>query len=106
MARAGTRTLWEKRIAKWKQSGLGARDFAEREGLQPKTLWWWGRHLRLAKAPAVAKKPAFVEVVARASNAEQHEPFEVVLQGETRVVVPASFESDGLRRLLSVLRGV
>lgn len=107
MARA-TRKTWAERVRQWRRSGLPAREFAERRGLNTKTLWWWAWRLareQKAKQPS----PAFVEVVAHAepvapAASSVARALEVVVAG-ARVVVPVGFDEETLRRLVRVLEG-
>jgi transposase len=41
-----TRSWWQGAVARWERSGLSARDFAEREGVSSRTLYWWSSALR------------------------------------------------------------
>ena len=36
---------WATRIERWQRSGLGAKEFGQRHGLDPKQLSWWKWHL-------------------------------------------------------------
>jgi transposase len=36
-----TRAEWTKRLKRWQSSGLDADQFARREGLEVKQLYWW-----------------------------------------------------------------
>jgi transposase-like protein len=58
------RELWLKRVERWKDSGLSAREFAAEVGINAQTLSYWRWKLKkVAKAPR-KKQVAFVEVVA------------------------------------------
>ncbi len=37
---------WAKRVRRWQRSGLTAREFGQRLGIDPKQLSWWKWHLR------------------------------------------------------------
>lgn len=37
---------WAKRIRRWQRSGLPAREFGQRHGIDPKQLSWWKWHLK------------------------------------------------------------
>lgn len=108
-------------MARWRRSGLGARQFAAREGVNARTLVWWrwkladgredardhgrgGRRdhpaVRDEKGDVLAQVPIdFVELVTPVSA----EPFEVEGAGRYRVRVPVRFEGAALARLLDVL---
>jgi hypothetical protein len=46
-----TRAKWIERVEKWERSGLGAAEFALREGLNPTQFEWWCQELRASPAP-------------------------------------------------------
>jgi transposase-like protein len=118
-----TRELWTKRVERWKDSGLSARDFASEMGINPQTLsyWRWKLGKNAGKTPARRKRSGFVEVVADAAGSElpartdpqlmsepsmaeqPPEPLEIVLRDELRIRVPAHFDPEALRRVLATL---
>jgi transposase len=115
MAKA-TREEWSKRIERWKDSGLSAKDFANETGISQRSLSWWRwqlgrkateptlarptqRRKREAKAAPPASRMTFVEVSAPAPS----EPFEIVLASGRRIRVPSGFDAPTLERLLVVL---
>ena len=80
----------------WRRSGLTAREYAEREGLQANTLRWWASALERR----AAAEPKFVEVVLPAATVEGR----IELVVGTRVVrVTGEFDEAVLRRVLGVL---
>jgi transposase-like protein len=92
------------------RSGLPASAFAAREGLDVQRLFRWRRRLG-APAP---EEPRFEEVVRRdvvsalyaegeARSSGERNGFEVVLRSGVVVRVVESFNTDALRRLLTVL---
>ena len=46
--------FWKERVQQWLASGLGAREFAAREGVRAERLFFWKRRLRASSAMAVA----------------------------------------------------
>jgi hypothetical protein len=100
---------WQKRVERWRDSGLGAEQFAAELGINAGTLKFWGYKLNKAKregavvAPPNKKRPArapsFVEVRATTSPPA----FELELGNGRRLRVPTDFDVDALGRLLSVL---
>ena len=106
-----SRETWAKRVERWVDSGLTAKEFAAEAGLNPSTLSYWKWRLR-AKRPARARQAraksargqvsplSFVEVARAAAAAE---PFEIELGSGVRVRVPGSFDAEALSRLLGVL---
>ena len=125
-----SREVWEKRVARWRDSGLSAREFAAEVGVNAGTLGWWSSRLRqdepgkAAPAPrrrgrvdrdgaarAAAPPPSvkWVEVVGVDGSSGMQERaaasspvFEVVVAGRT-IRVPSDFDADSLRRLIAVL---
>jgi transposase len=115
MARAA-REEWAQRVARWEESGLTARAFAEEAGLSAQTLSYWKWKLKRdegarSEKPAASQRrtalarstePMFVEVTtpaARASGA-----LEIVVRDEVAVRVPVGFDEDTLARVLRLVR--
>jgi transposase-like protein len=105
MARA-RRETWERRVAAWRDSGLTAREFAARIGVNANTLANWKWKLD-SEDRASEKGPAFVEVTEAVVAAAElgATPMEVVCDGGRVVRVPRDFDSAMLLRLLDVLEG-
>ncbi len=127
MARA-SRAEWIKRVQRWRDSGLTALEYAAETGLNANTLqnWGWrlksesglgrskltapGRSERLAPRStragrSKAERVPVVEVVGATMASAPVVPtasFELVVGGVV-VRVPAIFDGDSLRQLLSVL---
>jgi hypothetical protein len=118
MAKA-SRADWAKRVERWKDSGLTAKEFAAETGLNVSTLSYWKWRLgaeqrgdRQADKPRTKKSrparrapkarsqaPTFVEVTAPTPVAE---PLELVMPGELRVRVPVGFDEATLAAVLRV----
>ena len=101
---------WQKRVERWRDSGLAAEQFAAELGINAGTLKFWGYKLNKAKregAGVVAsankrrpeRVPSFVEVRTTTSPPA----FELELGDGRRLRVPSDFDADALGRLLSVL---
>lgn len=101
---------WAKRVERWRDSGLTAKEFAAETGLNAGTLSHWAWKLGAAAGEASSRRrgggsvaqrdsaPQFVELPATAvlgSGAM----LEVVV-GEFRVRVPAGFDEETLVRVL------
>jgi hypothetical protein len=105
------RETWAKRVERWKDSGLSAKEFATELGVSPRSLMWWkwqlGRRDPSPRAPArrARKKTSavtpltFVEM----STGAAREPLEVVLASGARIRVPVDFDPAALGRLFDVL---
>jgi hypothetical protein len=115
MKREG-REIWEQRVRRQAESGLTAKEFASRLGVNVHTLnaWKWklGGVVGMS-AEASRSRPEsparFIEVVPpRATRSPGQaedglEPFEVVLRDGVRVRVPARFDAQALRTLVAAL---
>lgn len=119
MEQAATREAWSKRIERWKDNGLTAKDFAAEIGVSPRSLTWWRWRLdsesKIAPlAPAVKRRrrraktrstptPAvtFVEM----SGVVASEPIEIVLPSSIRIRVAPSFDATTLERVVDLLTG-
>lgn len=107
-----TRQDWEKRVERWKDSGLTAREYAAEIGVNTNTLQHWGWKLKTEatdqpQKPARRRRPSkkranervtFVELAHETPSAS---PFELVV-GKVVVRIPPSFDAEALNRLLSV----
>jgi|SRR5215831_10758725 len=108
-----SREVWTKRVERWRDSGLTAKEFAAETGLNPGTLTYWKWRLRAVgsveePARSAAGGPCFVEIAPSAiagapSKSAEPEPIEVVLREGLRIRIPARFDAAALGRLLAVL---
>jgi hypothetical protein len=117
MARADVREVWAKRVERWKESGLTAKEFATEVGISPRSLAWWKWRLsakttktlttaaaekprrRSRKATAPVTPLTFVEMTSVVGS----DPIEVVLTTGVRIRLPSNFEAASFERLLGVL---
>jgi transposase len=102
MART-TAAEWAKRVERWQRSGLGAKEFAERERLDAGQLSWWKWRLKTrAAAPPSALLP--VRVVARRDPAPAAEPavspIEIALPSGARLRVVQGVDEETLARVV------
>lgn len=105
-----SRDEWRKRVDRWKDSGLTAKEFAAETGINAGTLQFW-RYKLTRGTPASARRrvrraaasivSSIVEV--RPPPAAEESRFEIELGNGRRVRVPAVFDATALRWLLSVL---
>ena len=97
--------FWKERVQQWLSSGLGAREFATREGLRPERLFFWKRRLRASSAMAIAGV-SFAKVTVAPSRGESTSgSLELVTRSGHTVRLRADFDEATLRRLLTVLGG-
>src|SRR5579863_3469069 len=94
MPEPAIREQWAKRVERWKDSGLSAKQFATETGINARSLTWWRWHLAKGEArPKLQRR--------RRSSTES-----VVIAGTpTRsmmkfVEVPASVSREGLEVVL------
>jgi hypothetical protein len=115
MGRA-SRDVWAKRVERWRDSGLGVRQYAEQAGLNADRLRHWSWRLSKAGAslPVEASQTSspptplpFVEVTSRAAavtTSDVSEDLHIVVPSGVRIVVPPRFDEGALRRVLAVVR--
>ena len=111
-----SREIWAKRVERWCDSGLTAKEFAAETGIKPGTLAYWKWRLgakvsrRQRESPSLPTGPSFVEVVTPAAviasvpDNEQAEPIEIVLRDGIVVRVPARFDAVALQRVVCALQ--
>jgi len=103
------REVWAKRIERWQDSGLTAREFADELGIVAATLkgWKWKllreKKVKTAAAPLLRAVPEAEFIEVSAVPAPPASPFEVVLAAGTTVRVALDFDAAALKRLLDVL---
>jgi hypothetical protein len=108
------REEWAKRVARWKDSGLTAKEFAGELGINPRSLTFWKWQLGKLSEPPAKSPEASVKKNGRRSptrtlplielaRSTAPMPFELELSGGRRLAIAAAFDPDALRRLLAVL---
>src|SRR5678816_1488637 len=103
---AAVRETWAKRVERWKDSGLSAKEYAAETGLNARSLSWWrwrlaggeptrkqrrshsSRRAAERTRPSTLSPLSFVEVTAAVPS----EPLEVVLSSKLRVRIPIGFD--------------
>lgn len=103
-----SREEWRRRVERWKDSGLTAKEFAAETGINAGTLQFWRYKLGKREAlrprqssPAASMLSSIVEV--RPAVAPLESRFEVELGNGRRLRVPAVFDASALKSLLSIL---
>ena len=107
------REVWIKRVDRWRDSGLSAKEFAEQAGVDSDRLrhWKW----RLARegvepkatsveSAAVSAPLAFVEVTPTPPRGRDDEGIEILAPSGFRIRVPERFDAETLRRVLVAVR--
>jgi len=115
-----SRDVWAKRVERWKDSGLTAKEFAAELDVSASSLTFWKWKLgRLAsnepEKPPVRRKlrsdspvhgrPKFLQLVPTTTPGAPSGPFEVVFASGIVVRVPHDFDDSTLVRLVGVLGG-
>ena len=107
-----SRETWAKRVERWRDSGLSAKEYAAEVGVNAHSLSWWKwrlssgattqgrvRSRRSRALPPTTTPLTFVEMMTAAAR----ESLEVVLPSNIRIIVPSTFDAPTLGRLLDVL---
>jgi hypothetical protein len=121
MGRA-SRAVWAKRVERWSDSGLTAKQFAAEIDVSPQSLSFWKWRLRKdeqgsARATRRRKEEphrtaptaaSFVQLVPTSELTKVVKPvnaFELVLRSGLTVRVPLGFDETTLRRLVAMFGG-
>ncbi len=100
-----SREVWSKRVERWRDSGLSAKEFAAEVGVKESSLRTWGWRLKAKraerKAATAGESLQWVEVAVPAP--QEAEKLELVTASGMIVRVPAGFDIEALQRLLSVV---
>jgi len=108
--RRANRDEWQKRVERWNESGLSAKQFAAETGINAGTLQFWKYKLKKqsAEAPRAARRRApsptvssLVEVRPMSVGADNR--FEIELNNGRRLRLPATFDADTVKALVVVL---
>lgn len=113
MAKA-SRAEWVKRVERWQDSGLTAKEFAAELAVSPNSLTFWKWKLRRERSTQVdakkamkpvakATEPKFLQLVPTHSEADGAVPLEVVIGGDIVVRVPRDFDEHTLTRVIRAL---
>jgi transposase len=105
------REQWAKHVARWRESGLVAREYAATAGVNLHTLRAWKYALAdekessvVAQSKAAAKQSRVtVPLIEVRGPNRGDERFELELVDGRRLRVPPSFDAETLRRLLAAL---
>jgi hypothetical protein len=98
--------FWATLIAERAASDLSLREFAAKKGVVASTLAWWGSEIKRRKARRAGRTldaPSIPLVPVTLQEVRAETTFEVALPGGAVVRVPADFDDDSLRRLVTVL---
>jgi transposase len=103
-----SRDEWRRRVERWKDSGLTAKEFAVETGINAGTLQFWRYKLGKPaprrprqRSPAASILSSIVEV--RPAVAPLESRFEIELGNGRRLRVPTAFDASALKSLLAIL---
>jgi transposase-like protein len=111
MSRA-TRAEWVKRVERWQDSGLTAKEFAAELDVTASALTYWKLKLRRERAVGTKEATAtasptskFLQLVPMSVQADTGAPLELILRGGVIVRVPRDFDEPTLSRVLAMIGG-
>ena len=101
-----SRIAWERRVRRWERSGQTAAEFAQREGVNPRTLAFWKWKLGASRLPSSTGRRASVDFVELTPEAvaPQDAPVEIVVE-RYRVRLDRRTDEAMLARVLDAVRG-
>jgi len=102
-AERASRAEWSKRVSRWRASGLTAREFASRNGINVTTLRYWSSRLGRASDDPSTSSLSPLTFVEMTGAVIAREPIELALPSGVRLRVPHDFDAGALERLLDVL---
>jgi transposase-like protein len=108
-----SRDEWQKRVDRWKESGLTAKEFASETGINAGTLQFWRYKLKKRELKARSQRATGGETSILSSIVEvrptvvaaAESRFEIELGNGRRVHVPSVFDAGALKALLAILDG-
>jgi len=109
--RRANRQEWQKRVDRWKASGLTAKEFAAEMGVNAGTLQFWSSKLKRREVRVVAPRAPRVAVPVASSFLEVRPisvrdvdaRIEVELANGRRLHVPPTFDATVLQKLIAAL---
>jgi hypothetical protein len=119
MARV-SRADWVKRVERWGDSGLSAKQFADENGVSPQSLTFWkwklrreaGAHAHVEESRAKSSRAGsrhtttFLQLLPTiATQTRSSSMLELVLPNGLAVRIPAAFDEQTLKRLIALLGG-
>ncbi len=110
--RRASRDEWRKRVDRWKESGLTAKEFASETGINAGTLQFWRYKLKKGESEVRSRRATSAEtsilssiVEVRPTVVAAESRFEIELGNGRRLHVPSAFDAASLKALLAVLDG-
>ena len=96
---------WCRQVQHWQKSAQSIREFCRQHGLPEATFYYWQRRLTPPQPARASTSPAvtFLPLEVNPPVAKPTAVLEVVLRKGCLVRVPAGFDQDTLRTVLSLL---
>ena len=110
--RRASRDEWQKRVDRWKESGLTAKEFASETGINAGTLQFWQYKLKKGESKVRSRRLTRTQASILSSIVEVPTPgaiqdsrFEIELRNGRRLRVPAVFDVSAFTAPLGILDG-
>ena len=110
--RRASRDEWQKRVERWKESGLTAKEFASETGINAGTLQFWQYKLKNGERRVRSRRVTRTQASILSSIVEVPTPmvaqdnrFEIELGNGRLLRVPAAFDASAFKALLGILDG-
>ena len=100
-----SQTEWAKRVERWRDSGLTAKEFAAETGVNASTLAYWSWRLRASRSKRPTSRPSpsrsrFVELTPSSVSTTSPVMLELVLGEGVRIRIPSGFDEETLARVV------
>lgn len=99
-----SRGEWAKRVERWRDSGLTAKEFAAETGVNASTLAYWSWRLRASRSKRplrpTAARSRFVELSAAPLPSAAPAMLELLLGEGVRIRVPSGFDEETVARVV------
>jgi hypothetical protein len=91
---------WRERVTAWRQSGLSARAFAQREGIGVSSLFNWARRLEMKN-----EAPRIIQLVPKPPHPSVRESHGITVRiGDAAIEVRQTFDRAALADIVRVLK--
>jgi len=94
---------WERRIAEYRSSGLGVREWCAANDVNPKRVWYWLRHF---KAENGSESTTWLSVDVRKARGRSEGNGLVIRVGEADIEVKPRFDPDLLSQVVRALSAI
>lgn len=91
--------MWTERIAAYRESGQGVREWCKANNLNPENMWYWLRNIRSGSE----QSQVWLQAVVGSKVTPSHEPTLLVRVGKAEIEVSPGFDSELLLEAVKVL---